>query len=330
MKGLSLRSALVACLVAGGFGAGLSFARHGGTLAAPAPSLVAARVPEDRLAASPFAAMPDVAPPAATGADGVESLWQAFKAARSEAEEAQIWLRLSELTDRDPVLFRQIMARYDPRADARTRKLLRFVLTGNPDHREEVERFSLGLAASGDVLQRRDGFAFLAQAPIHGEAARKLAVQALRSEHDPRVLAGAVAIVGRNALAPDETAALVPALRPLLAHADAELRAGAVYALAQLDKAGGAQAEVAVALADPATEVRQAAVTALLGNGIRSEPLKQGLWRVLSSRSEEPGLRYAASAALERYPLDAAEHARFEQMRRDAVTTTQAQNQWGG
>jgi hypothetical protein len=330
VKELSLRSALAACVAAGAFGAGLSFARHAGTPVATVPAPIAAPTSMNRLGPSPFAAAPDVAPATSPSANGLESLWLAFKAAGTEAEEAKIWLRLSEMTDRDPVLFRQLMARYDPQADARTKKLLRFILSGNPDHREEVERFSLGLAASGDVLRRRDGFAFLAQAPIHGEPVRKLAVQALKGEHDPGVLTGAATIVGRNALEPQEATALVPALRPLVTHADAELRASAVYALAKLDKASGAQAEVAVALADPAAEVRQAAVTALLANGTRSEQLKEGLWTVLNSRLEEPGLRYAASAALERYPLDAVEHARFEQMRREVVTTTRLQNQRGG
>jgi hypothetical protein len=241
------------------------------------------------------------------------TLWQVAQLASDPATQGEALNRLGALISESRHVFREMILRYDPQADSQTRELLRSLLVGDAQHRTEVTEFSLQLAASTDPQRRRDGFAMLADLRADIAPALKLAARALDNEHDPAVVRQAAAIVGQAAIAPAEAQALRPRLLELAGNEDASLRATGLYTLARLDKIGGAEPQLVQALADPAPEVRQAALAAMQANATRSEALKQALWTLLESNAELPALRRSAAQGIERYPLEQAEYLRLKQ-----------------
>jgi len=254
-------------------------------------------------------------PPAAhpPADEDAASLWQTAQTSADPQVRSDALNKLSTLISENRGEFEAMLRRYDPRADRETRDLMRSLLAGDPEHRAEVMEFSLELAASDDPQRREDGFAMLARIGADTPPVLELATRVLGTERDPAVVQQAALLVGQAAVGPAEAQALQPRLVEMAADPNASLRAAGVYTLSRLDKTTGAEPQLAQALADPAPEVRQAALAAMEENAIRSDGLKQALWKMLESDSESPALRDAAAQGLERYPMEQAEYERLKQ-----------------
>jgi hypothetical protein len=94
------------------------------------------------------------------------------------------------------------------------------------------------------------------------------------------------------------------------------VRGASVQALAQWDKSGRvAEPSIYQALSDPQPEVQRAALLALMyNNQLNSERLKSALMNIISSPGAPDG-KMIAMQGLERFSLNSAEFAVYDQAR---------------
>lgn len=215
----------------------------------------------------------------------------------------------------DPAALRSLIQRYDTERDPKHRELLKSVLANVQG--PEVLALAARLAASGTLAQRQDAFDILKQLSSGAPEVRQMLRQALSTEQAPAVLSQAIAALTPTVVAASEAEAIVSQLTALSQHADPAVRSQSVLQLGQWDKSTAAEGRLQQALADQASEVRQAAVTAVSETGIRSDSMKLALLEIIGKQGESAGVKDGALHALQRYSLSKEELALYQQVRSD-------------
>lgn len=258
------------------------------------------------------------APPAASAAipatDGVDELWtaalvpQGQQAAGYDAED-----RLRKLAQTDSTALRKLLQRYDSDKTPQARELLKSILSTvqTPD----AIAFSTRLAGSLNVAERKYGLELLQSLAPESPETRNLIRRTLASEQSPEVLVQALSTLQSGAVEPEEAAQIVAQLTSLSQHADPAVRSQSIAQLGQWDKAGQGVDRLTQALADPAPQVRQAAVFAIAQSGIRTGSVKAALIGMVNNQQESKDIRGSALQVLERFSLSKDEYANFARAR---------------
>ena len=251
---------------------------------------------------------PAAAVPAAHANAGAEELWaMALKPQDQQAPGYDAEDRLRKLAQLDPTARRMLLQRYDADKSARARELLKSIL--GTVQTPEVIAFSIRLAASMDVAERKYGLEMLQSVAPDAPETRSLVRRILASEQSPEVLVQALGTLQSTMAEPDEAAHIVAQLKVLAQHADPAVRSRSLAQLGQWDKSGQGAEQLALALADRAPEVRQAAVFAIAQNGGRSDSVKAALIGLVNNPQESRDVRGSALQVLERFALTKEEYA---------------------
>lgn len=241
---------------------------------------------------------------------GVDELWARALAPQDgyDAED-----RLRKLAQSNPVALRSLLQRYDSTQAAPARDLLKSILS--TVQAPDVVAFSTRLAASSNAAERKFGFEMLQSVAPDSPEVRSIARRTLATEQSPEVLVQALAALKAGATEPEESDQIVAQLKSLAQHADASVRSQSIAQLAQWDKKGEGAERLSQALADPAPEVRQAAIFAIAQSGVRSETVKAALMGLMNNPQESREVRGSALQVLERFSLSKEEVASFHQAR---------------
>lgn len=221
--------------------------------------------------------------------------------------------KLLELAQSGPAALTKLIQRYGTENNPHTKDVLKSVLASV--QKPEVFALSAHLATSTDAARRREGFELLQHAATEPAGVRNMVKQALAHEQSAEVLVQALAALKPAVVEPAESGAIVSQLDGLTQHADPTVRSQSVLQLAQWDNTGTAVARVSQALADPALEVRAAAVSALAQSGMRSDQVKAALLSMINNANENRDLKDSALQALERFALNREEYAHYVQAR---------------
>ncbi len=221
--------------------------------------------------------------------------------------------KLLELAQSGPAALSRLIQRYGTENNLHAKDMLKSVLSSV--QKPEVFALSAQLATSTDAARRREGFELLQHASTEPAGVRNMVKQALAHEQSPEVLVQALVALKSAVVEPAESGAIVSQLDGLTQHADPTVRSQSVLQLAQWDKSGSAVARVSQALADPALEVRTAAVSALAQSGMRSDQVKAALLSMINNANENRDLKDSALQALERFALSREEYAHYVQAR---------------
>lgn len=233
---------------------------------------------------------------------------------------------LYEKARADPTSRKELLDRYRSAPQGEAKRMLRGLLMSLQT--ADVFDFFMELATADDPDQRRDGFDVLRITGYKVPEVRKLALQALATEQDPTILSNAIGALHPTIAPEPESAAVLQQLRRFARHSDAEVRAQSVRGLAAWDKTGESPPYLQQALADPAPQVRSAAVVSIIENRVRTDELKRILMRIAAAAEESPGLRTNAVIALERFALSSDEYAQILQsaMQADALLDHQLED----
>lgn len=260
----------------------------------------------------PAPARASLAPPA--GNRGVDELWtqallpQGQQAAGYDAED-----RLRKLAQTDPTALRKLLSRYDSDKTPQARDLLKSILS--TVQTPEVIAFSARLAGSMNAAERKYGLELLQGLAPDSPETRSLVRRTLASEQSPDVLVQALATLQSSAVDPEESDQIVAQLKTLAQHADPAVRSQSIAQLGQWDKSGQGADRLLQALADPAPQVRQAAVFAIAQNGVKSDSVKTALIGLVNNSQESKDIRGSAIQVLERFSLSKEEYANFARAR---------------
>lgn len=211
----------------------------------------------------------------------------------------------------DPAYLRTLMQQYAAATDLDRKSALLAILgsTGG----DEVLRFALQQAGSGDPATRGDGLRLLASFPMDRMEVRDAVVGQLRDERDPRMTVQLVEMLAPTQVATEDAAPVVQALGRLHRHDDADVRAASVLQSAQWDREGDVEDTLQRALLDPAPQVRAAAIAGVTSSGTRSDRLKDSLLEIASNPRSSDEDRHAAVVALHDFALDRAEYAIYRE-----------------
>lgn len=257
------------------------------------------------LPSKPVPTSPATAAHASANAD---ELWaMALKPQDQQAPGYDAEDRLRKRAQLDPTALRMLLQRYDADKSPRARELLKSILS--TVQTPEVIAFSTRLAGSMDVAERKYGLEMLQSLAPDAPETRALVRRTLASEQSPEVLVQALGTLQSTMLDPEEAAQIVAQLKNLAQHADPAVRSRSLAQLGQWDKSGQGAEQLALALADRAPEVRQAAVFAIAQNGGRSDSVKAALIGLVNNAQESRDVRGSALQVLERFALTKEEYA---------------------
>ena len=211
----------------------------------------------------------------------------------------------------DPAYLQALLQRLSAATELDTRGALLAILAGAPN--ADVLAYARTQLDSADPQARRNALDLLKAFPMSDTAARELVTGRLERETDPTALKSLVEALTPSLVADEDAAPVVARLAELTRHADADVRAQSVLQYSQWDNATGAEATLHRSLHDPALAVRRAAIAGVIGSAARSERLKQALLDIATDPAYDDGDRGAALFALQRYPLNRAEHALYAQ-----------------
>jgi hypothetical protein len=221
--------------------------------------------------------------------------------------------KLRKLAESDPDVMKSLLARYGREIDPNAKEMIRSVLA--TIEKPEILAFSKELATSGDAEQRKDGLAMLQNLSPDSPEVRNILKQTLATEQTPSVIVQALSALRPAAVDPAESQAIVSQLKDLTQNADPSVRSKSVLQLAQWDKSGAAQSNLAQALTDQAPEVRQAAIFAVAQSGTQSDSAKAALLNIATNVNESKEVRGSALQVLERFQLNQGELAMVSQLR---------------
>lgn len=233
-------------------------------------------------------------------ADGLAALGERQAPERNPFSDAVD--KLQEDEGARSALLAQLAAESDPTHREHIRILLGFVTT--PD----VARAAIAMTGEPSARARREGFELLHHQD--GNDARAAVAQALEREQDPQVLAAALqAVQAPSQRARVEDRRTQASLLQLTEHADPNVRANALQALARTGRSGSAPAAVVRGLSDEDEEVKDAALLAVVEGRLRSNDVKERVLAMLTDETCSPELRTRAVDVLDAFPLDARELA---------------------
>lgn len=254
------------------------------------------------------------APAALAGNPGVDQLWalalvpQGQQAAGYDAED-----RLRKLAQTDPTALRKLLARFETDKTPQARDLLKSILS--TVQTPEVIAFASRLGGSMNVAERQYGLELLQGLAPDSPETRSLVRRTLASEQSPEVLVQALATLQPAAVDPEESDQIVAQLKTLSQHADPAVRSQSIAQLGQWDRSGQGAERLLQALADPAPQVRQAAVFSIAQNGGKSDSVKTALMALVNNPQESRDIKGSAIQVLERFPLNKEEYAAFARAR---------------
>ena len=245
---------------------------------------------------------------------GLDGLWrQALTPDEGQGISYAAQDRLRRLAQADPTVRRSLIGFYDTARTAQERALVKATLSSvqTPD----TVFFANRLVNSGNVADRLFGFEMLQGLAPDTAETRALVKRTLAGEQAPEVILMALAAVRSGAAAPDETAQVLAQLTALSQHPDPVVRGRSIAQLALWDKSGESGERLALALADNAPEVRQAAIFAIAQASVRPPGAKEQLLAMAGNPQESRDLRGSALQALERFPFTREEYAEFARLR---------------
>ncbi|MES2355145.1 MAG: HEAT repeat domain-containing protein [Pseudomonadota bacterium] len=266
-----------------------------------------------------------------TSSENLDTLWKQIQGANTTAAEVAVLSKLEALAANNPAVLEEIMHRYDARVDEKTKRMIKFVLTGGGGQSPNVQAFSLQLAASDDPIRRKDGFELLqAATAAKTPQVSNLAMRTLQNEQDPAILSLAAGALRYAVVDPAQAEIVKAQLYSLTQHQDAAVRAQSLQTLAVWDKTGAAENNLYQGLSDPASQVRQAAIEAIGESGTRSDRLKKQLLSMISSQQEEPITKAGALAVLEKFSLNPNEYASYRKIQGDVSSALKAGDEADG
>lgn len=165
--------------------------------------------------------------------------------------------------------------------------------------------------------ERLEGLELLSEIETQSAQTRVLLLDLIRSAPTLALLRGALEALRPAVVGPAEAQAVMAAVRPMVAHQDAEVRRYAVIAVAEWAREAADLDAVVQALHDPSAEVRMSAAFALRHARV-VPPLDALTARVLDDR-EDWDVREEAWRTLGSWPMDAytyAVYAGFAGLRR--------------
>lgn len=243
------------------------------------------------------------APKPATPARGSE--------AQALAQGTQSLETLQQRARTDPAYLQSLLARLSAETELDARGALLAILAGAPN--AQLLAYAHAQLDSADPQARRIGLDLLKMFPMNDDAARALVTNRLERETDPAALKSLIEALTPSLVAEEDAAPVIAKLADLVRHADADVRAQAVLQYAQWDNASNAEIALHRALTDPALAVRRAAIAGAIGSSAQSDRMKLALIDIATDPAYDDADRAAALFALQRYPLNRAEHALYAQ-----------------
>lgn len=218
----------------------------------------------------------------------------------------------------DPAFLQALLQRFrnDAQPDARGELLALLHAVGG----EDVLRYALSLAASTRAQDERAGLDLLGGYSLERAEVRDALLAKLRAGGDPQREVELIRLLTPAAVASEDAAPVTAQLAALARDPDPQVRAEAVFQLAQWADPVQAEDVLHRALLDPAAAVRSKALAAVAGSHARSDRLKDALLAIAADPASDPGDRGAAALALQDFRLDRAEYAIWKraQARADA------------
>lgn len=252
-------------------------------------------------------------------------LAQALTPSAKQVGEQDARDKLRKLIKEDPLILRQLVARYDQETNINARQLIVSLLS--TVEKPEVLAFSKRLATSANLAQRQDGLGMLQNLSVDVPELHPIFLQILANEKTPAlILLTLGALKPPIAVAPNaskesrsndaaQQAAIVSQLQNLSKNADPEIRLQSILQLAQWDKSDSSQYVWSQALTDSSLPVRQAALLGIAQSGTQSNKVKAALIDLAGDLNEHPDLRGSALQVLEHFSLSEDEAKKLKELR---------------
>ncbi len=205
----------------------------------------------------------------------------------------------------DPAAQQDLFLRFERANSQQEREQIKIMLLSHPS--PEVQAFALRLTKSNNSEQRADGYALLQSYGLSDPNVRTQLQQALNMESDARVLREVVQTLNYDRALANESQAIASRLSQLTQHPDPTIRSSSLVQLSQWQKGAGLESAIYPALNDTNIQVRQAAISTLLSNEVRSDRIKNSLLQIINNTQETPTTRDIALNALGDYQLSPAE-----------------------
>lgn len=209
---------------------------------------------------------------------------------------------------------RELMRKYAAESALDKRGALLAILQANPN--EEVKAFALALAASRDATGRQEGLELLKAFPLDDAEVRGFLVNQIDKEQDPTMLTKLVDMLAPTQVATEDAAPLVAQLARLRDHPDPEVRAASILQSSQWDRGAGLENTLHDAMLDPDPRVRQAAISGISAEHVRSDRLKDMLLAIAYDPKTGSEERNRAIFALEGFALNRSEYEIYRQAAR--------------
>ena len=214
----------------------------------------------------------------------------------------------------DDAYLRTLMRQYSFETELDKRGALLAILQANPN--EEVRNFALTQAASSDSATRQEGLELLKAFPLDDSVVRGFLVSQIDQEQDPAMLTKLVDMLTPTMVATEDAAPLVAQLARLRTHPDPEVRAASILQSSQWDRGGDLENTLHEAMLDPDTRVRQAAISGIYAERVRSDRVKDMLLVIASGPKTSGEERNRAIFALESFALNRSEYEIYRQAAR--------------
>ncbi|MDC8011222.1 hypothetical protein [Tahibacter soli] len=231
--------------------------------------------------------------------------------AQALAQGAESLENLQNRARTDPEYLASLLARLSTETELDARGALLAILAGAPN--AQLLAYARAQLDGADAQARRNGLDLLKMFPMNDADARDLVTQRLERESDPAALKSLIEALTPSLVAEEDAAPVIARLADLSRHADADVRAQAVLQYAQWDNATNTEVALHRALNDPALAVRRAAIAGAIGSSAQSARMKLALIDIATDPAYDDADRASALFALQRYPLNRAEHALYAQ-----------------
>jgi hypothetical protein len=190
-----------------------------------------------------------------------------------------------------------LMARYSRETNKLARARLGMLLMNLQN--EDVIEFAANLTADGNPAKRAEGYALLRLNQEGSSSALEAILKAVQTEQDPYALAEAIAsLMPGESPKPDEAAPIIDQMKLFSQHTSPQVRAESLIALSRWDRGGNTEDLIYNGLTDTNEPIREAALTVLAENGIRTDRVKTALMGVASDNKANPQTRWVAADAL--------------------------------
>lgn len=206
---------------------------------------------------------------------------------------------LFELIRNNPELANTIIEKYNELSDPRVEEFLAqlIVMSGV----ENIEDKMMQKIANGNPTESRKWLRILSYAGASNTNNRQMVLQQMRSLDAQGINLAIKSLTPINAYA-SERKTITNELKTYLQHNDENVRAQALKALGQW--AGEERQQIIEkGLSDSSDKIRSSAILTAYESGIKSDRIKQRLFKIMNDESQKVEDRLIASSALEEYNL---------------------------